>query len=75
MNKFVERMIRAATLDVSLYEEVEADTTAMGQAMEGFRGHEFRLIMNTRDERRGVVRPSSFVHRSKGARGTLDLPR
>ena len=26
-------MIRAATLDVNLYEEVEADTTATGQAM------------------------------------------
>jgi len=28
-----ERMIRAAKLDVDLYEEVEADQTAMGQAM------------------------------------------
>ena len=27
------RMIRAAKLDVSLYEEVEADTGATGQAM------------------------------------------
>lgn len=33
MNTFTERMIRAAKLDVHLYEEVEADTTAMPQAM------------------------------------------
>ena len=33
MASFKDRMIRAAKLDVSLYEEVEADTTAMGQAM------------------------------------------
>jgi len=33
MSTFTDRMIRAAKLDVSLYEEVEADTTAMGQAM------------------------------------------
>ncbi|MFQ6113836.1 MAG: YIP1 family protein [bacterium] len=33
MNIFQDRMIRAAKLDVNLYEEVEADTTAMGQAM------------------------------------------
>ena len=33
MSTFTERMIRAAKLDVNLYEEVEADKTAMGQAM------------------------------------------
>ncbi len=33
MTPFVERMIRAAKLDVQLYEEVEADRSAMGQAM------------------------------------------
>ena len=33
MASFVNRMLRAAKLDVHLYEEVEADTTAMGQAM------------------------------------------
>ena len=33
MNPFVNRMIRAAKLDVHLYEEVEADKSAMGQAM------------------------------------------
>lgn len=33
MSIFSDRMIRAAKLDVNLYEEVEADTTAMGQAM------------------------------------------
>lgn len=33
MNMFVDRMIRAAKLDVNLYEEVEADKGAMGQAM------------------------------------------
>jgi len=33
MSKFTERMIRAAKLDVNLYEEVEADKTAMKQAM------------------------------------------
>ncbi len=33
MTPFVDRMIRAAKLDVHLYEEVEADTSAMGQAM------------------------------------------
>jgi len=33
MSNFTERMIRAAKLDASLYEEVEADKTAMGQAM------------------------------------------
>jgi len=30
MNKFTDRMVRAAKLDVRLYEEVEADKTAMG---------------------------------------------
>jgi len=33
MNSFKDRIIRAAKLDVHLYEEVEADTGAMGQAM------------------------------------------
>ena len=33
MSSFQQRMIRAAKLDVNLYEEVEADPTAMGQAM------------------------------------------
>ena len=33
MDSFQNRIIRAAKLDVNLYEEVEADTTAMGQAM------------------------------------------
>ena len=33
MAKFTDRIIRAAKLDVNLYEEVEADSTAMGQAM------------------------------------------
>ena len=33
MSTFIERMIRAAKLDVNLYEEVEADKTAMKQAM------------------------------------------
>ena len=33
MTSFKDRMIRAAKLDVSLYEEVEADKGAMGQAM------------------------------------------
>jgi hypothetical protein len=33
MASFTERMIRAAKLDVNLYEEVEADKSAMGQAM------------------------------------------
>jgi hypothetical protein len=33
MSNFRERIIRAAKLDVSLFEEVEADKTAMGQAM------------------------------------------
>ena len=33
MNKLTERMIRAAKLDPHLYEEVEADATAMNQAM------------------------------------------
>ncbi|MCH7879157.1 MAG: hypothetical protein IH914_07580, partial [candidate division Zixibacteria bacterium] len=33
MQQFINRMIRAAKLDVSLYEEVEADKSAMGQAM------------------------------------------
>ncbi len=33
MSKFTERMIRAAKLDINLYEEVEADKTAMGQSM------------------------------------------
>ena len=33
MSIFTDRMIRAAKLDVNLYEEVEADKTAMGQAM------------------------------------------
>lgn len=33
MNKFIDRIIRASKLDVELYEEVEADKTALGQAM------------------------------------------
>lgn len=33
MTGFQDRMLRAAKLDINLYEEVEADTTAMGQAM------------------------------------------
>jgi len=33
MSPFVQRMVRAAKLDVNLYEEVEADETAMKQAM------------------------------------------
>jgi hypothetical protein len=33
MNRFFDRMIRAAKLDIKLFEEVEADKTAMGQAM------------------------------------------
>ncbi len=33
MTLFVDRMIRAAKLDVHLYEEVEADRRSMGQAM------------------------------------------
>jgi hypothetical protein len=33
VNCFQDRMIRAAKLDVQLYEEVEADQGAMGQAM------------------------------------------
>ena len=33
MEKFTNRILRAAKLDTSLYEEVEADTGAMGQAM------------------------------------------
>lgn len=33
MEVLIQRMIRAAKLDVSLYEEVEADPKSMGQAM------------------------------------------
>ena len=33
MSSFTDRMVRAAKLDVNLYEEVEADKQAMGQAM------------------------------------------
>ena len=33
MTSFTERMIGAARLDVQVYEEVEADTGATGQAM------------------------------------------
>ena len=33
MHIFIERIIRAAKFDVNLYEEVEADTDAMPQAM------------------------------------------
>jgi hypothetical protein len=33
MASFTDRMIRAAKLDVNLFEEVEADKNAMGQAM------------------------------------------
>ncbi len=32
MNQLVDRMVRAAKLDVNLYEEVEADKGALGQA-------------------------------------------
>ena len=33
MNIFIDRIVRAAKLDVKLYEEVEADKGALGQAM------------------------------------------
>ena len=33
MSLLTDRMIRAAKLDVNVYEEVEADKSAMGQAM------------------------------------------
>jgi hypothetical protein len=33
MSRYTDRMIRAAKLDANLYEEVEADKSAMGQAM------------------------------------------
>ena len=33
MSQLTDRMIRAAKLDVNVYEEVEGDETAMGQAM------------------------------------------
>jgi hypothetical protein len=33
MSQFTERMMRAARLDVSLYEEVERDEGTLGQAM------------------------------------------
>lgn len=33
MNDFVNRIVRAARLDIGLYEEVEADRGALGQAM------------------------------------------
>jgi len=33
MTDFTERMIRAARLDPAIYEEIEADTTALGPAM------------------------------------------
>jgi hypothetical protein len=33
MNHFMDRLFRSARLDVNLYEEVEADKGAMGQAM------------------------------------------
>ena len=33
MASIIDRMVRAAKLDVNLYEEVEADKGAMGQAM------------------------------------------
>ena len=33
MQKYLDRIVRAAKLDVNLYEEVEADKGAMGQAM------------------------------------------
>jgi hypothetical protein len=33
MSSFTDRIVRASKLDVSLYEEVEADKGAMGQAM------------------------------------------
>ena len=33
MSSLTDRMIRAAKLDVNVYEEVEADKSAMGQAM------------------------------------------
>ena len=33
MASLVDRMVRAAKLDIHLYEEVEADRQAMGQAM------------------------------------------
>jgi hypothetical protein len=33
MTSFQDRIVRAAKLDVNLYEEVEADKTALGQAM------------------------------------------
>ena len=33
MQNYINRIVRAAKLDINLYEEVEADKKAMGQAM------------------------------------------
>jgi len=33
MQNYIDRIVRAAKLDINLYEEVEADKGAMGQAM------------------------------------------
>ena len=33
MNAFFDRIIKAAKLDIHLYEEVEADKSALGQSM------------------------------------------
>ena len=33
MQNYIDRIVRAAKLDVNLYEEVEADKGALGQAM------------------------------------------
>ena len=33
MQNYIDRMVRAAKLDINLYEEVEADKGSMGQAM------------------------------------------
>ncbi len=33
MQNYIDRMVRAAKLDINLYEEVEADQGSLGQAM------------------------------------------
>ena len=54
MHPFVDRMIRASKLDVSLYEEVEADKSALLQSM-------MVVILSSVAGGLGIVRDTGFI--------------
>ena len=69
---FTNRMIGAAKLDVNVYEEVESDTTAMGQAMTGVVLHAVAELQVPGDPRlpaEGAVLPDDRRARHSDERG------